>query len=445
MKLTEGGNVFKDSKGVSLTAGINRKDLEQTLKALSPALGIPYKSTKGTLGLEDATLGSAGKTNAGVMGKKEILGDIDIAIDDSKYTKEEMYSRLSDKFENGDVVKSGTNICIKMPVAGDPDKGFVQVDLMFGKTDMMKWYWSSPDPESNSKYKGVYRNLLMAELFIVMRDKIRDPETQEIVAELGPLFSPGKQVKTIWRSKKQISGKILKNAKEISKQEFEEIYPEYKGKAKEMVIDTPESIVEFMFPGANLKPYDIDSYEKLKDAIIKYRPDVSDEVLKRFAHSMNKSKDYETPDDIKGFLNENYLERSIKKVLLEVRKVSLSMIQESIAEVGKFHKFREKCMKLIADGNDGDVFKKPKCNADMIPDHAMEYLLTKVNLNDDFVRLMKKDFGDNVDDKHIEMIKFYKDVVELIDEEDFFYIVDRYNFKITPESFICSLVDMDIN
>ena len=73
MKLLEGGNVFKDPKGQPLTTRISRENVVPTVQWLEKLTG---------LNLVDNMLGSTGY--------KETSGDLDLAIDSSKITKERL-------------------------------------------------------------------------------------------------------------------------------------------------------------------------------------------------------------------------------------------------------------------------------------------------------------------------------------------------------------------
>ena len=261
-----GGNAFPEASGIS------KSEIEATLKYISPIVGIPYASktdAKGKIlkyGLEDSTMGSAGKTNAGTFGKKDMVGDIDIAVDEKEYEFDALVSRLVQKLGPENVAKPmkglGT-IPTKMPIGGNESKGFVQVDFMLGNPKLLTFTYSSPDPESMSKFKGVYRNILMATVLQNMRRQVRDPETQEIIALVGPSLLINKGIVQQWRHfplRKDGKGR-LKTMKAISRDEFDGQYPDQKGKEKEMTLDGPEDIVDFLFPNANAKPADLDSYE----------------------------------------------------------------------------------------------------------------------------------------------------------------------------------------
>jgi len=145
MKINEGGNVFKDAQGTPLTQRINLADVKPTVKYLESLTGSP---------LLDNMLGSTGK--------KPTSGDLDLAVDASKHTKEELYNKLiSQGVNTTDVAKSGDSVHYKCPINGDPQDGYVQVDFMFGDP---KWQQFALNASPDSEFKGVHRAILLASI-----------------------------------------------------------------------------------------------------------------------------------------------------------------------------------------------------------------------------------------------------------------------------------------
>lgn len=145
MKINEGGNVFKDERGTPLTQRINLADIKRTVQYLESLTGLP---------LLDNMLGSTGK--------KPSSGDLDLAVDASKHTKEELYNKLkSQGVEDRDLAKSGDSVHYKCPINGDPQDGYVQVDFMFGNPDWQKF---ALNVSADSEFKGVHRALLLASI-----------------------------------------------------------------------------------------------------------------------------------------------------------------------------------------------------------------------------------------------------------------------------------------
>lgn len=149
MNIFEGGNVFKDADGRALTQRINQADVKPTLAWLEQL--VP-------LDLQNNTLGSTGI--------KDTSGDLDIAVDATQVTKEQLQQRLeqwavSHGFKPQEwVKKSGTAVHFKTPIAGNPDQGFVQTDFMLLNNVPWSKFVLGAMP-ADSRYKGRERNVLM--------------------------------------------------------------------------------------------------------------------------------------------------------------------------------------------------------------------------------------------------------------------------------------------
>ncbi len=148
MNLTEGGNIFKDASNRALTQRINQTDVKPTIAWLEQLTGMD---------LQDATLGSTGR--------KPTSGDLDLAVDANKYTKEQMVAQLTQWAQMNNlkpeeyIRKSGISVHFKTPINGRPDSGYVQTDFMFLKdVPFSKFILSAP---ADSAYKGQDRNVLM--------------------------------------------------------------------------------------------------------------------------------------------------------------------------------------------------------------------------------------------------------------------------------------------
>ena len=178
MKLLEGGNVFKDADGRALTQRINQTDVKPTLAWLEEL--VPG------LDLVNNTLGSTGI--------KATSGDLDIAVDATKVTKEQMVAQLTSWAQSYGfkpeewVRKSGTAVHFKTPINGRPDQGFVQTDFMFLQNVPWSKFVLGAMP-ADSKYKGRERNVLMNSIAKSMGYKlnqiagIADRETNKIITD----------------------------------------------------------------------------------------------------------------------------------------------------------------------------------------------------------------------------------------------------------------------
>ena len=150
MKILEGGNVFKNQHGQALTQRINQTDVKSTLAWLEEMLP--------GLDLQNNTLGSTGI--------KDTSGDLDIAVDANRVSKEQLVAQLSQwaashGFKPEDYVKkSGSAVHFKTPINGNPNQGYVQTDFMFMNDVPWSKFVLGAMP-LDSKYKGRERNVLM--------------------------------------------------------------------------------------------------------------------------------------------------------------------------------------------------------------------------------------------------------------------------------------------
>jgi hypothetical protein len=153
MNIFEGGNVFKDADGRALTQRINQADVKPTLAWLEEL--VPG------LDLQNNTLGSTGI--------KDTSGDLDIAVDANKVSKEQLQQRLeqwaiSHGFKPQEWVrKSGTAVHFKTPITGNPDRGYVQTDFMLMNNVPWSKFVLGAMPV-DSQFKGRERNVMMNSL-----------------------------------------------------------------------------------------------------------------------------------------------------------------------------------------------------------------------------------------------------------------------------------------
>jgi hypothetical protein len=177
MIISEGGNIFKDADGQPVTQRIQQTDIRPTLAWLEQMLP--------GLDLQNNMLGSTGL--------KPTSGDLDLAIDAKRVTKEQLVKRLTDwatshGFNPQDWIrKSGVSVHFKTPITGRPDRGFVQTDFMFMDKPEFAKFVLRQDPAS--EYKGATRNVLINSMAKALGYKlnqnagIQDRETNEIITD----------------------------------------------------------------------------------------------------------------------------------------------------------------------------------------------------------------------------------------------------------------------
>ena len=151
MRLLEGGNVFKDADGKPLTGRINQSDVAATVQWLEALTGLQFP--------RERWLGSTGR--------KPTSGDMDMAVDASEISKEQLAAKLTQwAVSHGEdpkawVKKSG-EVHLRTPINGNPQNGYVQTDFMFfPNLDWGQFYYGGSE---DSVYKGMNRNVLMSSI-----------------------------------------------------------------------------------------------------------------------------------------------------------------------------------------------------------------------------------------------------------------------------------------
>lgn len=285
--LTEGGSM----PGVG---AIHIDEIEPTLDSLEKILGIDLKNN---------TLGS--------VGKKEFSGDIDIALEINPEDIPAFVEKLKNIPEVLDLAKSSVimtkvkiaNYDPKKQVEGKPRTGYVQVDFMPGDPGWLKTYYHAPH-EKDSKYKGVYRNILLASIAAHFNRK----DSQEKIADGRPL----KSERYMWSPTDGLI-KVLRTPTPNKKGDG------YTKKNDNQIIDGPYKNPDEIAKALKLGTADsLYSYETLRKAMDdNYPPQLVKTMLKDFAEN-STIRDIGIPADIK--LNESVGSTDWFRTLLDIVK-----------------------------------------------------------------------------------------------------------------------------
>jgi len=150
MRLLEGGNVFKDADGQPLTQRINQSDVAQTIQWLEMVTGLEFP--------RERWIGSTGRTPTS--------GDLDLAVDTTDMTKDQLASKLTQLVQSHgedprNWVKKAGEVHFRTPINGKPENGYVQTDFMFmPNLDWGTFYYGG----ASAGYKGMVRNVLLSSL-----------------------------------------------------------------------------------------------------------------------------------------------------------------------------------------------------------------------------------------------------------------------------------------
>ncbi len=274
----EGGNLFDN------TTGIKQSEVNGTIKDLETK--VLKKLGLIGIGTDSFLLGSAGKKSP-----KELSGDLDVGISADQIASanglklSEVYQWLSDKltrlgYETAPV--SGfSQVSIPFPISGRKDK-YVQVDFMLSNN--MEWTlfaYTAPDfTKSESKYKLVYRNLLLAACISVYDMKVLKQTDDKIPVEVQKYalrWNDG--IYSTVKSFASKTGGILKTGKLLKDRDV-------------FVTQTPADMVK-MFLGKQYTPNDIKTFESLYDIVFNQESNVTkyrQSIKRKFIESLTKSK-----------------------------------------------------------------------------------------------------------------------------------------------------------
>lgn len=273
---------------------IHIDEIEPTLDSLEKVLGIDLKNN---------TLGS--------VGKKEFSGDIDIALEISPDDIPAFVEKLQNIPEVLDIAKSSV-IMTKVKIAdydpnkkveGKPRTGFVQVDFMPGDPGWLKTFYHAPH-EKDSKYKGVFRNILMSSIAAHLDRKESEQKISDgrAVQSERYMWSPTDGLIRVLRTpepNKKGDGYTKKNNNKI----IDGPYKDPNEIAKVLQLDSAD---------------DLYSYETLRKAMDKnYSPELVNVILKDFADN-SVIKDVGVPTDIK--INESVGSVDWFRTLLDIVK-----------------------------------------------------------------------------------------------------------------------------
>jgi len=265
-EITEGGSL----PGVG---SIHIDEIEPTLSALEQKLGVDLKSN---------VLGS--------VGKREFSGDIDVALQIDPDQIPEFIKKLEATPEILDIAKSSV-IMTKVKIADydsskqtdRPRTGYVQLDFMPGDPGWLKTYYHSPS-EKESKYKGVFRNIMIATIAAVYdrKDSAEEIEDGRPVESERWMWSPTDGLVRIKRTpvpKAKGDGYTKKNNNEVIAEPIKD----------------PNQIAKALGLG---DAKDLNSYESLKAAVEKHYPaELTNKILQSFADN-KQVQDIGVPEDL---------------------------------------------------------------------------------------------------------------------------------------------------
>jgi hypothetical protein len=275
--LNEGGNVFGGG-----TRRVSAKEAADTAKHLSDNV----LSKLGEVGSDIVQVGSS-------VGGHE-AGDLDFVYDlpemrkrlGSESAERRFYDRVRMEVPdlNVNFIKGLGITSVEYPVAGEPAKGYVQVDLI--PVESMDWGMFAHVRPDKSKYKGAQRNLLFAAMCAVwMQDEKK--EDGQLISWTGYMFDVSRGFFKVEKTMSGARGQLLKNAKK---------------EGQELITTDPERFLHVIFDG-NVSRDQVESFESLWRIMVndeKWKKKVS-AVAKKLDEFLRRA-DLATPEEIKEYL-----------------------------------------------------------------------------------------------------------------------------------------------
>lgn len=232
----------------------------------------------------------------GSAGKNPTSGDIDINMDATSYSKSVVLNCLVNAL-GAENVKDWTHVnqiftCV--PILGDYNHGYVQIDFLFGNHDWQEFSYYSAGEQS--AYKGLFRTELIKAAVAFNSDWVLK-EGDEVVARVGPTFFHDRGL--VWRyrhraPRKDGKGRV-KAYSELTEQEFLTVYPTAQ-KASNALVDTPKGVAELIFGNTNTLD-NFNSYESLSAALKRHYGGSYGTIMRIFQERLNSLK-VDIPKDI---------------------------------------------------------------------------------------------------------------------------------------------------
>jgi len=265
-----GGYALKDFN----VTRIKKQDIAATIKYVSKLTNIPTKDLH----------------KVGSTGKMATSGDIDLAVDSTKYDPKKIHHNLQEIVPSD--FNHGTNIgSYAVPIRGIENKGAVQVDLMF--TPDVEWakfaYHSEGD---GSKYKGAVRAILLSAVAASLNKPNMDHfeyDNDQLIIRAGRTIDLSQGLRRVfqYRPKRKDGSGYLKNMKAVPIEDFKSMFPQVNVKGGQVTISDPEKVVKILF-GGSATPKDVNTAEHILQLI--KRKFSSEEQDKIFSFAAKRAK-----------------------------------------------------------------------------------------------------------------------------------------------------------
>lgn len=295
-----GGNAFPHLNLVR----VKREDVLPTVKFVVDTLqveGFTYEYAKAHL------MGSAGK--------QADSGDLDFAMNDRQarlvdepvlpvFSLRALAARAREALPDGHVMSKtlkGGQFQTAFPVAGDPAKGYVQVDFVAGYPRWLMFSHFSPGLDV-SPFKGVAISTLMGVLAKLRKDfeayrdgtfavgedtrgfYLENDLVRERVARVGLHYDLEKGLYRKW----QVQSRPGHGLSDVGADAFETTVSPAPRFTRLGYVTEPEAVLALLF-GHEVAVRDVDTFEKMVAVVKEFMPHRVEEVKERFTEAFRRS------------------------------------------------------------------------------------------------------------------------------------------------------------
>ena len=251
--ISEGQEINEGGNALTTTQRILNSDIPDTLVYIE-GLILPRLGLEGW-DIDCAVVGSAGKKKP-----EDTSGDIDVAVSIDRIAGHAgidvggvlkwIQNRLSEAGYETNIQYGFHQVNVAVPIAGDPQKGYCQVDLMV--TDNLEWskfIYHSPDyRKAESRYSGAFRGMLINAIASEgMKSAVKHDEESGQMEEYEQMVN--RATHGLFQVRKTLRGKrgLVKTPK---------LMKDYEKK----ITNIPEEAIKILF-GDGVKAKDVESFE----------------------------------------------------------------------------------------------------------------------------------------------------------------------------------------
>lgn len=277
-----GGNAFPGLQMVR----VRREDVASTVDHVVMAMAMPGFTREYAM---DNLMGSAGK--------QADSGDLDFALNDKAarfygepdlpvFSLRAFAERARQVLPLGHVqtkTLKGGQFQTAFPVAGDPSKGYVQVDFVAGNPEWLKFSHFSPGKDF-SPYKGVMVSTMMGVLAKMNKDYELLDDQGERYARVGLRYDLERGLYRQWKLRKREGNGLSV----VTADEFETAVSGSPRFTRLSHVTVPEEVLQLLFKHP-VKPNEVDTFEKLVSKVRQLLPDRFEEARERFLEAFMRS------------------------------------------------------------------------------------------------------------------------------------------------------------